>query len=197
MAGEEYDYVGEFLKYGLFMAGLVALTLSGCSSASGTAAPTVTVTVTQPPVTVTASPAATPTTAANGPLALGASATSSSGGTVTVYEHRKNVEPQDPKQEAIDVKVCVAAESPTAAPEDYPVITTGPWTLYDAESRLYSPASTRWSHEGAQPGYPTEQRVAWGDCIRGWVIIQGEPSVPMTKVRYTAGTSILEWKLTP
>lgn len=39
--------------------------------------------------------------------------------------------------------------------------------------------------------YPVEQRVNWGDCIRGWVIIQGPATTKMTKVRYTTESTIL------
>jgi hypothetical protein len=174
---------------------LAALLLAGCSAPASAPAPTVTVTVTvtQPAVTVTATPPAAPKGA--GPLALGKSGTSSTGSTITVYAHKKNVEPQDPDQEAIDVKVCVGAKPANATPEDYPVIGNSPWAIYDGQDRRYESARTTWSHEGAQPGYPIEQRVNWGDCVRGWVIIQGGSSTIMTKVRYTNNDTILEWKL--
>jgi hypothetical protein len=167
--------------------------LAGCSVPTAQPAATVTVTVTQPAVTVTATPPAIPKPA--GPLALGKSGTSSTGSVITVYAHKKGVEPQDPNQEAIDVKVCVGAKPAGAAPEDYAVISNSPWAIFDAQDRRYESANTTWSHEGAQPGYPVEQRVNWGDCIRGWVIIQGQASTKMTKVRYTNSDSILEWKL--
>lgn len=167
--------------------------LAGCNAPSSTPAPTVTVTVTQPAVTVTATPPAAPKPA--GPLALGKSGTSATGSTITVYAHKKNVEPQDSNQEAIDVKVCVGAKPASAAPEDYPIIGNSPWAIYDGQDRRYEGATTRWSHEGAQPGYPVEQRVNWGDCIRGWVILQGQAATKMTKVRYTTDDAILEWKL--
>lgn len=172
---------------------LSALLLAGCGGPASRPAPTVTVTVTQPAVTVTATPPAAPKDAA--PLALGKSGTSSTGSTITVYEHKKSVEPQDPNQEAIDVKVCVGPKPASAAPEDYPVIGQFPWAVFDGQDRRYESARTTWSHEGAQPGYPVEQRVNWGDCVRGWVIIQGQASTKMTKVRYTNNDSILEWKL--
>lgn len=172
---------------------VAALLLAGCGAPASQPAPTVTVTVTQPAVTVTA----TPTPAAKGaaPLALGKTANTAAGGTVTVYAHKKNVEPQDVNQEAIDAKVCTGPKPSDAAPEDYPTIGTAPWALYDAADRRYEAASTTWSHEGAQPSYPIQERVNWGDCIRGWVIIQGQVATKMTKVRYTTETSIVEWKL--
>lgn len=183
------------MNKGICTLGIFVIVLTGCAPSADGAAPTatVTVTVTQPAVTVTA----TPSVESQGktPMPLGSSGTSSAGGTITVYEHKKNVEPQNADQEAIDVKVCVGPKPADAAPEDYPVIGSARWALYDAESRQYNPASTTWSHEAAQPGFPVEQRVAWADCIRGWVIIQGQASTAMTKVRYTAGSSILEWKL--
>jgi hypothetical protein len=113
---------------------------------------------------------------------------------VTVYEHRKGVEPQDPNQEAIDVKVCTGPKP--AGETQNPTIGVSPWALYDAEDRRYTYASTTWSHEGVQPGYPAQEQVKWGECIRGWVIIQGQAATEMTKVRYGSGSTILEWKLT-
>ncbi len=165
--------------------------LAGCGTPAAQPAPTVT--VTQPAVTVTATP--TPVAKDVAPLALGKSGTSSSGSTMTVYAHKKNVEPQDPNQEAIDVKVCVGSKPAEAETDMTPVIGSSPWAIFDAEDRRYEAARTTWSHEGAQPGYPVEQRVNWGDCVRGWVIIQGQASMKMTKVRYTNSDTILEWKL--
>jgi hypothetical protein len=174
---------------------ICAVVLTGCGSAGETAAPipTVTVTVTQPAVTVTAAPPQ----ATNGAslLAVGEVGATPAGGSVTVYEHRKNVEPQDANQEAIDVQVCVGAKPSGSDAADYPIISVSPWALYDGQNRRYASASTTWQHQGAQPGYPVEQRVTWGDCVRGWVIIEGQSATTMTKVRYTAGSVILEWKL--
>lgn len=172
---------------------VAVLMLTGCGTPTAQPAPTVTVTITQPAVTITATPPAAPKGAA--PLALGKTANTAVGGRVTVYAHKKNVEPQDVHQEAIDVKVCTGAKPADASPEDYPTIGNAPWALYDASDRRYEAARTTWSHEGAQPGYPVEQRVNWGDCIRGWVIIQGQSTTNMTKVRYTTDSTIAEWKL--
>jgi hypothetical protein len=125
---------------------------------------------------------------------LGEAQTTKNGGSVTVFEHRKNVEKQDPNQEAIDVRVCAPAAPPTVG-ADAPYVTNQPWALLDADDRRYTSASTTWQHEGAQPAYPFEETIAWGDCVRGWVIIQGQTATQMTKVRYTGANSILEWKL--
>lgn len=114
---------------------------------------------------------------------------------MTVYAHKKNVEPQDPNQEAIDVKVCVGSKPADAATDLQPAIGNSPWAIYDAEDRRYEAALSTWEHAGAQPGYPVQQQVNWGDCIRGWVIIQGQATTKMTKVRYTSEDTILEWKL--
>jgi hypothetical protein len=181
---------GDGMNKVLASACLLAVTLTGCGANASTNGPTPTATVT---VTVTATPPAPPRSAT--PLALGASAATPSGGTVTVYEHRKGIEPQDANQEAIDVKVCTGAKPAGESSE----ITIGvsPWAIYDAEDRRYTYASSTWEHGGAQPGYPVQEKVQWGDCIRGWVIIQGQAATQMTKVRYTSGSSILEWKLAP
>jgi hypothetical protein len=138
------------------------------------------VTVTAPAVTVI--PSAQQTKATTSPLALGETAVTPNGGSVTVYEHRKNVEPQDANQEAIDVKVCVGTKPPEMAADAYPTVGSSPWALYDGQSRRYGPASTMWLHAAAQPGYPFEQRVQWGDCARGWVIIEGQASSAMSRV---------------
>lgn len=181
------------MKRNLVVFAVTAVALAGCSAPSeGSASPTVTVTVTQPPVTVTATPAA-PAPGAS-PAALGESLTAKNGGTVTVFEHRKNVEKQDPNQEAIDVQVCAPAAPPSVGAEA-PYVTNQPWALLDADNRRYTSASTTWQHEGAQPAYPFEETIVWGDCVRGWVIIQGQAATPMIKVRYTGANSILEWKV--
>lgn len=177
----------------LFVFAAIAAVLAGCSAAGGgSAAPTVTVTVTEPPVTVTATPPAlTPGTT---PATLGESQTAKNGGSITVFEHRKSVEPRDPDQEAIDVQVCAPATSPTAGAEA-PIVTNQPWALLDAENRRYTSASSYWKDGGAHPLYPHEEQLNWGDCVRGWVVIQGKTTTSMTKVRYTGANSILEWKL--
>lgn len=167
--------------------------IASCGTTAAAPAPTVTVTVTQPAVTVTAAPPTTPVSAM--PLALGQTATTSSGSKVTVFAHKKGVEPQDGNPEAIDVKVCLPAEAPASAGSDRPLIGDSPWSLYDAESRTYTSASSTWDHPAAQPAYPVQQTVNWGDCVRGWVIIEGQAATVMTKVRYTVDSSILEWKL--
>lgn len=113
---------------------------------------------------------------------------------MTVFEHRKNVEKQNPNQEAIDVRVCAPAAPPSVGAEA-PYVTNQPWALLDADDRRYTAASTTWQHEGAQPAYPFEETLTWGDCVRGWIIIHGQPEIAMTKVRYTGSNSILEWKL--
>lgn len=162
---------------------LLALTLSGCAANPSANGPTPTVTV-----TVTATPPGLPKSAT--PLALGTAAPTPSGGSVTVYEHRKGVEPKDPNQEAIDVKVCMGAGKSSEV-----TIGAAPWSIYDAEERRYKYASTTWEHAGAVPGYPVETQIKRGDCIRGWVIIQGQALVQMTKARYTSESTIVEWNL--
>lgn len=184
---------GRLLKEKLAVLAVLAIALSGCTGPDqGSASPTVTVTMTQPAVTITATPLSpTPPTS---PAALGETQTSRNGSAVTVFEHRKNVEPQDPDQEAIDVEVCAPVAPPTVGAEA-PIVTNQPWALLDAENRRYTSASSYWEHGGAQPAYPHEEQLSWGDCVRGWVIIQGMTTTPMTEVRYTGANSILEWKL--
>lgn len=164
---------------------LLAVTLTGCEANSSANGPTPTVTV-----TVTATPPALPQSPT--PLALGTSAPTPSGGTVTVYEHRKGIEPQDPNQEAIDVKVCMGAGKSSEV-----TIGAAPWAIYDSEDRRYKYATKTWEHAGAMPGYPVETQIRRGDCIRGWVIIQGQAEIQMTKARYTSESTIVEWNLVP
>lgn len=184
---------GNFLKKNFVILVGAAAVLAGCSVPNeGSAAPTVTVTVTQPPVTITAtSPAPTPGTT---PAAVGETQTAKNGGSITVFEHRKGVESRDPDQEAIDVQVC-APGAPPAVGAEAPIVSNQPWALLDAENRRYTSASSYWTNGGVQPVYPTEERITWGDCVRGWIIIQGKTTTPMIKVRYTGANSILEWKL--
>lgn len=181
------------MKSKIVVFAVTAVVLAGCAAPSGgSASPTVTVTITQPPVTVTATPPAPAPGAA--PAALGEAQTSKNGSAVTVFEHRRGVEPRDPNQEAIDVQVCTPATPPSAT-ADAPVVSNQPWALLDAEHRRYTSASSYWTNGGVQPLYPTQEKLEWGDCVRGWIIIQGQPAIAMTKVRYTGSNSILEWKL--
>lgn len=172
--------------------------LAACSGAPQP--PAVTITVTAPPPTTSTAPAAATTAAPVTPavpalLELGEEAPLSNGGTATFYAHQKNVEPQDANQEAIDVQVCVGSKPADEPADSYPTIGQSPWALYDGENRMYTSASTTWKHEAAHPSYPIEQRANWGDCVRGWVIIDGQADTVMTKVRYTTQNSIIEWKL--
>lgn len=172
---------------------VTAVALAGCGAPNeGSASPTVTVTVTQPPVTVTATPPAP--AQGESPAAVGESLTAKNGGVITVFEHRKNAEPRDPNQKAIDVQVCASAAPPTVGAET-PIVTNEPWALLDAENRRYTSASSYWKDGEAQPLLPHEEQIVWGDCVRGWIIIQGQAATPMTKVRYTGADSVLEWKL--
>lgn len=111
---------------------------------------------------------------------------------MTVFEHRKGVEPQDPNQEAIDVQVCMGAGKSSEV-----TIGAGPWSIYDAENRRYKYASKTWEHPGAIPGYPVKAQIKRGDCIRGWVIIQGQMTAQMTKARYSSESTTVEWSLAP
>ncbi|WP_311212274.1 MULTISPECIES: hypothetical protein [unclassified Arthrobacter] len=113
---------------------------------------------------------------------------------MTVYEHRKDVEPQDPNQEAIDIQVCV----PSQPAGSTATIAQNKWSLRDASNRTYTPASTTWRHAAAVPGFwPPEQQLKAGDCYRAWVIIQGSSTTPMTTARYSDDRTktILEWAL--
>lgn len=175
------------MKKVLVSACLLVVTLTGCEANSSANGPTPTVAVT---ATVTATPPALPPSVT--PLALGTSAPTPSGGSVTVYEHRKGIEPQDPNQEAIDVKVCMGAGKSSEV-----TIGVAPWAIYDAEDRRYKFASKTWEHPGAIPGYPEETQIRRGDCIRGWVIIQGQAATQMTKARYSSESTIVEWNLVP
>ena len=76
-------------------------------------------------------------------------------------------------------------------------IGVAPWSIYDAEDRRYKSAATTWEHPGVIPGYPVEAQLRRGDCIRGWVIIQGQAAIQMTKARYTSESTIVEWSLAP
>ncbi|WP_138418858.1 hypothetical protein [Sinomonas gamaensis] len=169
--------------------------LAGCAGGTAAAQPTVTVTQT---VTVTATPSPTPTPTPtptqSGPLQLGTAYKLPNGGTVTVFEHRKNVEPQDPNQEAIDIQVCVPAGGSGANP----TISDRFWSVRDAAGHSYGAASTTWRHPGATPGFwPPEQQVKWGECYRAWVIIEGSKDTPMTTARYNNDQSgvIVDWAL--
>lgn len=169
--------------------------LTSCAGGNTTAQPTVTVTQT---VTMTASPKASPMPAPpptqTGPMPLGTTAKLPNGGTVTVYEHRKEVEPQDPNQEAIDVQMC----APSQPAGSTATISDDTWSLRDASSRSYKSASTTWRHPGAVPGFwPPQQQLQTGDCYRAWVIIQGSSTIPMTTARYSDDETrtVLEWAL--
>lgn len=167
--------------------------LTSCAAGATTSQPTVIVTQT---VTVTPSPkpTTTPTPTQAGPTPLGTTAKLDNGGTVTVYEHRKNVEPQDPNQEAIDIQLC-APSQPTNSSTS---ISDDSWSLRDASSRSYKPASTMWQHPAAVPGFwPPQQQLQAGDCYRAWVIIQGSSTFPMTTARYSDDTTrtVLQWAL--
>ncbi|WP_018771413.1 hypothetical protein [Arthrobacter sp. 162MFSha1.1] len=165
--------------------------LAGCS---GTAAASPTATVTQTvtaTVTVTATPTPSPTPTRSGPMALGTTATLAGGGTVTVFEHRKSVEPQDPNQEAIDIQACVPSQVSGTA-----TVYERSWSLRDGANHSYNPASTTWRPSVNPSFWPPEQQVKGGDCYRAWVIIEGSNATPMTTARYTddKGT-ILDWAL--
>lgn len=170
--------------------------LAGCSGGDATAQPTVTHTVTvsaTPTPTPTPSRTPTPTPTQSGPLSLGTAAHLANGGTVTVFEHRKSVEPQDPNQEAIDIQACVPAQS-SGSPA---MVYERSWSLRDASNRSYTSASTTWQHPGVNPAFwPPEQQVKGGDCYRAWIIIEGSDATPMTTARYSddKGT-ILDWAL--
>lgn len=166
----------------------VLLALAGCSSASATSAPTVTVTA--PPVTVTAAP---PTTATDVPLALGKTASLADGATVTVYGYKRGVEPRDPNQDAIDVKVCVGSKPASYTGTELPYVSITPWTIVDSQDAQYRFASTTWGT--VTPQYPSQQTVRWGDCVRGWVIIGGREGTKMSKARYSTESAVVEWKL--
>lgn len=130
-----------------------------------------------------------------GPLGLGTAAPLAGGGTITVFEHRKGIEPQDPNQEAIDIQVCVPAQTSGSRAVIYQRF----WSLRDASNRTYIPASTTWQHPGANPAFwPPEQQVKGGDCYRAWVIIEGSNATPMTTARYSNDETgvILDWNLT-
>lgn len=168
--------------------------LAGCSG-NATAQATVTQTVTATAtVTVTATPTPTPTATPTkpGPMPLGTAANLPGGGTATVFEHRKSVEPQDPNQEAIDIQVCVPAQASGTAATVYERF----WSLRDASNRSYNPASTTWRPSVNPSFWPPEQQVKPGDCYRAWVIIEGSNATPMATARYSdeKGT-ILDWAL--
>jgi len=166
------------------------LALAGCSAAGAQSTPTVT--VAGPTVTVTAGP---PTTEADAPLALGKTADLADGATATVYSYKRGVEPRDPNQDAIDVKVCVGAEP--AAEGDVPAtptVSSMRWSVIDSDSKQYTIMGQKYQ-SAMRPEYPLEQAVRWGDCMRGWVAIQGSPAAKMKTVRYTTDNVIMEWKL--
>jgi hypothetical protein len=169
--------------------------LAGCAGGTAAARPTVTVTVTQTVIaTPTPTPTLTPSPTQSGPLQLGTVFRLTDGATVTVFEHRKGVEPQDPNQEAIDIQVCVPANGSGTNP----TIDSSFWSLRDAAGHSYPPASTMWKHPGATPGFwPPEQQVKWGDCYRAWVIIEGSKRTTMTTARYsnTDAGVVAEWAL--
>lgn len=169
--------------------------LAACAGGNATVQPTVTVTQTvTATVTPTTSPTPSPTPTKSGPLPLGTAAQLPNGGTVTVFEHRKGVEPQDVNQEAIDIQVCVPEQPSGSLATIYQRF----WSLRDSANRSYKPASTTWQHAGAVPGFwPPEQQVQSGDCYRAWVIIQGDNSTPMTFARYSNDTTgvIFDWAL--
>lgn len=137
--------------------------LAACSGAPREPAVTMTVTAPAPTTTTTAANAAATTGAptsvtpsASALLEPGEEAPLSNGGTVTFYGHKKNVEPQDANQEAIDVQVCVGSKPEDGPADSYPTIGQSPWALYDGDNRMYTSASTTWKHEAAYPSYPFE-----------------------------------------
>ena len=124
-----------------------------------------------------ATPTPTPTKEIH---ALGETVERPAGASVTAHDYRVVTDVADHRVGAIDVEVCVGDEN---LPEGA-YVTTEFWSASSDDNRRYGAASTTWNHDEISPVLSSETDVAWGDCLRGWVVTDASDDSDITKIRY-------------
>ncbi|GAA1953388.1 hypothetical protein GCM10009689_38110 [Brevibacterium antiquum] len=171
------------------------LVVTGCSSPANTAKADAQPAADSPDSasTETPTPTETPTEATH---TLGDTIDLPQGASVTAHVYRVVTDVADHRVGAIDIEVCVGNEN---TPEGV-YVTTDFWSVVSDDNRRYGPASTTWRHEEISPTLDYENDVAWGDCLRGWVLTDADDS-NITKVRYfnsqseEAGNDEIIWEV--
>lgn len=156
------------------------LLLVGCASASekaGTNSSLDETAADSSPTEASATPTPTQTKEIHG---LGDTVDRPAGASVTAHDYRVVTDVADHRVGAIDVEVCVGDEN---LPEGA-YVTTEFWSALSDDNRRYGAASTIWDHDEISPVLSSETDVAWGDCLRGWVVTDASDDSNITKIRY-------------
>lgn len=128
---------------------------------------------------------------------LGETVDRPAGASVTAHDYRVVTDVADHRVGAIDVEVCVGDEN---LPEGA-YVTTEFWSASSDDNRRYGAASTIWGHEEISPVLSAETDVAWGDCLRGWIVTDASDDSNITKIRYfnsyseEAGNEEIVWEV--
>lgn len=173
------------------------LLLAGCASApeeTGTNTPLDESATDSMATEAPATPTPTPTKEVH---ELGETVDRPAGASVTAHDYRVVTDVADHRVGAIDVEVCVGDEN---LPEGA-YVSTEFWSASSDDNRRYGAASTIWGHDEISPVLSSETDVAWGDCLRGWVVTDASDDSNITKIRYfnsysdEAGNEEIIWEV--
>ena len=185
----EIEGYGDSVKKTVGLFAILLLPIAGCSSATGSAAPTVTVSVTQ---TVTAS--AAPITPPPAPAPAGTTMqVKDTGATATFFQYKQIHDEYNKDTGAFEVQVCLGADPKDG--KSKPSVSSQRWSLRDSNNGVHE-HSTGYTGNPVTPMYPEGGALNWGECARGWIIMPIIDGTPITEARYeTSDGKVFSWKV--
>jgi hypothetical protein len=119
----------------------------------------------------------------------------------TVYAYRQPVAASATRPDqagyewaAIDIKVCALTSNGVDAGI---TVSPAPWALVYADSGTQEPSNIGYQ-QFPNPAYPfTDHPLAWGHCVRGWLVFPAPKGRRPAVVEYQpgAGGKVFDWKV--
>lgn len=123
------------------------------------------------------------------------------GGSITVYEYRVTTDALGEKVGAADVEVCVASEPPSGVDDTEIAVVTDYWSAIDTKNRHYNWPGEWTDNKNVAPVLESENPTSWGECVRGWTLLETDDKTEVTAIRYyrpkndQSGTADIRWAL--
>lgn len=106
------------------------------------------------------------------------------GGSITVYEYQVTTDSEGEKVGAADIEVCTPSESPAGLDDIEPVVMTEYWSAIDTENRHYNHPTEWTQNKDVSPVLEPENPTSWGECVRGWTLLDTDDKSEVAAIRY-------------
>ncbi|OFL64177.1 MULTISPECIES: hypothetical protein [unclassified Brevibacterium] len=124
--------------------------------------------------------------APKGPIkvSIGDTVDDEEGGSITAHGYRVTTDTLGKKVGAVDIEVCLGPDVPAGVEDAEGHVTTDYWSAVDKENRRYQHPGEWSENKDVSPVLDPETPASWGDCVRGWALLETNDKTDVTEIRY-------------